>query len=392
MKKLTLLLCCLFAASNQLWGADPPEVIYYQGVLRSATDEPKTGPFNMSFRLFGAASGGTEVLCDSQVVDVDGGLFSVRIGEPGNVQACMGAGNEVPLARAFARHSELYLEVQVEAETLSPRIRIGSAGYALNARHLRGREIVSEGPIDLYVDTLNGDDTDSGLSPDEAKRTIQAAIDAIPSVLTGEARVHIEPGVYNERLALWRRVRIEGFHWIRLFKEPTSVGSVVIDGTSVPDPGDAPTSGVFVSDVAVEIKDVTVRHFTASGAFDAEFAAYLKLNTCRAEDNYTGVGAFFGTLVEIRDSVITQNQFGVVAASSAAIRIQEGVEISDNTVRGVEAGHNSSVEFAQSATNPCRITNNELRPGDHSTMLRYTNCDLTAATCIEDDASARCVF
>jgi hypothetical protein len=90
----------------------------------------------MIFRLYDAAAAGNEIVrdrhttLDSSPVNVSGGLFNVLIGS-GSVQDGSGPGSFADLSAAFHAHSSVYLEVQVEFETLNPRTRIASAPYAL---------------------------------------------------------------------------------------------------------------------------------------------------------------------------------------------------------------------------------------------------------------------
>ena len=46
----------------------PPGQIHYQGVLRSATDEPMDGDFDMVFRFHSADLGGDEIVDDSHTL------------------------------------------------------------------------------------------------------------------------------------------------------------------------------------------------------------------------------------------------------------------------------------------------------------------------------------
>ena len=189
----------------------PPDVLNYQGVLRDASDVPLDGAYPMVFRFFDAAASGNEILVDGHAsVVVSGGLFSVQLGS-GTVTDGSGPGEYTTLSRVFADHPDLHLEVEVGGETLLPRIRVVSAGYALNTRYVRGMEMVSDGPLDLYVDVTTGDDRNEGLSQPTAKQTIQAAVDAVPAVLTGPATIHIADGTYHEQVTIDRRHRNHGF-------------------------------------------------------------------------------------------------------------------------------------------------------------------------------------
>ena len=137
MSRPAILALLLFVAFPAL-AVDAPSLINYQGVLRGPADEPLTGTYDMVFRFFDAESGGNEVLIDrhrtlnAQPVMVDGGLFSVALGG-GLVVDGAGPGSFTSLTEVFRDHTEVWLEVEIGAETLTPRTRVLATGYALNA-------------------------------------------------------------------------------------------------------------------------------------------------------------------------------------------------------------------------------------------------------------------
>jgi len=139
----SLAITCLLLATA-VHAASPPEVINYQGVLRDAADNPLNGDYDMVFRLWSAELGGDEILLDRhlavnlQAVAVTGGLFNVMLGA-GEVLDGLGQGTYASLAGPFRDYGELWLEVQIGSETLSPRVRVAASGYALNSSHLSGR-------------------------------------------------------------------------------------------------------------------------------------------------------------------------------------------------------------------------------------------------------------
>ncbi|RMG48207.1 MAG: hypothetical protein D6718_02230, partial [Acidobacteria bacterium] len=149
------------AALPALPQATPPSVINYQGVLRDASDKPLDGSYNMVFRFWSAETGGDEILLDrhldinGQAVTVSGGLFSVVLGT-GELLDGSGPGTYGSLAEVFRDYGNVWLEVQVGSETLSPRIRVAAAGYALNASHLEGH------PAGHFLDTSSAAQTKTG--------------------------------------------------------------------------------------------------------------------------------------------------------------------------------------------------------------------------------------
>jgi hypothetical protein len=73
--------------------------------------------------------------------------------------------------------------------------------------------------LELFVDARMGNDLGSCRSAGNSCRTIQAAIDRIPAVLTQDVTVHIASGTYPGSLLLADRLAPQG-HGIRLVGEP----------------------------------------------------------------------------------------------------------------------------------------------------------------------------
>jgi hypothetical protein len=102
--------------------AQAPEMFRYQGRLVDGTNLVNaTVP--MSFKLYDALSGGTQLYEDSNSVLVVDGLYSTTIGD----NTVYGS-----LANTLTNVA-VYLELTVNGETLSPRERLVSVPYALNA-------------------------------------------------------------------------------------------------------------------------------------------------------------------------------------------------------------------------------------------------------------------
>jgi hypothetical protein len=107
--------------------SEVPQLINYQGRLLNGTNLVN-GNIGLSLRLFNGASGGTKIYEDSNTVTVADGLYSTFIGDhPTNAALLVALTN-----------AAVWVEVAVNGSTLSPRERIGSTPYALNAYSLDG--------------------------------------------------------------------------------------------------------------------------------------------------------------------------------------------------------------------------------------------------------------
>ena len=122
MKRIHQVLASLLflSAASALPAAAPPELVNYQGVLRSAAGSPLDGTYDMVFRFTAVPTGGTLLLTDyhtgPDAVVVQNGLFTALLGG-----GTLAPGTESSLADVFANHSPVYVEVQVGAETLAQR-------------------------------------------------------------------------------------------------------------------------------------------------------------------------------------------------------------------------------------------------------------------------------
>ncbi|HDL77860.1 MAG TPA: hypothetical protein ENG36_03755, partial [Lentisphaerae bacterium] len=129
MKYRAPLLCILLAAAAAWLAAVPgalaqvvPEMFNYQGRL---VDENGlvNGVRTMVFRLYNAQTGGDVVFIETQQVTVVDGLYSVQVGDNPDYGSL----------RDALTNAELWLEVAIGTNTLSPRERVISVMYALMA-------------------------------------------------------------------------------------------------------------------------------------------------------------------------------------------------------------------------------------------------------------------
>lgn len=146
----------LLVVPSLVWGvAMPPGVVNYQGVLRSASGAPLSGTYDMIFRFVDEPSGGTLLLTDYHTgpngVVVTGGLFSAVLGA-----GTLSPGVAADLEAVFANYAPVWIEVQVGAETLSPRIEVVSSAFAINAGRLGG--LIA----DDYVNRTGANQTKAG--------------------------------------------------------------------------------------------------------------------------------------------------------------------------------------------------------------------------------------
>ena len=200
----TIGISLLLALPTALLAASPPPLINYQGVLRGMEDEPLTGSYDMTFRFFDAETGGVEILvdrhlaADAQAVIVDGGLFSVGLGS-GTVADGSGPGTYTSLDAVFLDFDQVWLEVQIGAETLSPRTRVLATPYALNATNAATADMLGGQSSSFYLNTSPAWQWKDGAlrlqSPDDS----HAALEAVHTGGTANAAGRFEDNGFSGR-------------------------------------------------------------------------------------------------------------------------------------------------------------------------------------------------
>jgi len=136
-----VLVLALTLAAPLAAGTTPPETMHYQGVLRGADGAPLDGSYDMVFRYYDDL--GSELLVEehlaagSGAVVVTSGLFGVALGS-GVRSDGSGNGYWTQISQMFRDNASVEMEIEVEGETLSPRIPIHAAPFAHNTKYFGG--------------------------------------------------------------------------------------------------------------------------------------------------------------------------------------------------------------------------------------------------------------
>lgn len=112
-----------------LFAQTVPPAISYQGRLANAVGLPLEGTVDLTFRFYGAATGGAPFLTVREDdVPVVHGIYNVQIGA-----GVITPGSEASLPAVFQNHPEVWLGIAVGTDPeMSPRARIASVPYALS--------------------------------------------------------------------------------------------------------------------------------------------------------------------------------------------------------------------------------------------------------------------
>jgi len=130
----------------------PSRVLSFQGRLTDTLQNPITAATPMAFRLYDVLSGPATPLWSSgscSVTPDQDGIFSTGLGAD--------CGAEID-SDVFSENAGVYLEVEINGETLSPRQPIRTVAYAINSETLQGyppAEIATANTV-LVLDS-NGD-------------------------------------------------------------------------------------------------------------------------------------------------------------------------------------------------------------------------------------------
>ena len=115
-----IFLALLFTTS--LATAAVPGRVAYQGLLLDSNGVPVTDSVDIDVAIYDAASGGTNLWSESHLgVNVLDGVYSIELGAT------------TPLSGAVLQSGNVFLEITIDAETLTPRQQLLAVPYALKA-------------------------------------------------------------------------------------------------------------------------------------------------------------------------------------------------------------------------------------------------------------------
>jgi site-specific recombinase XerD len=110
----------------------PRRQLSFQGRLTDSSGTPIVTSVNVVFKLWNALTSGTQLYTSNTctITPDQNGIFNTLIGDG----TC---GQEIA-STVFTENRDVYLEITVGSETLTPRQQIATVGYALNSETLQG--------------------------------------------------------------------------------------------------------------------------------------------------------------------------------------------------------------------------------------------------------------
>lgn len=136
--------------------ANSNAIIPFQGAVAVKPGQPPldSNPLGAKFQIFNAATDGALLFEDIQQIQITNGTFSVELG-----------GGATPLDPNLAQmHPDLWLQITIDvnrnsvyepAETMTPRIHLGAAPFALHSQSAGRAEVASraesfQAPVDIF--------------------------------------------------------------------------------------------------------------------------------------------------------------------------------------------------------------------------------------------------
>ncbi|MBI2420080.1 MAG: hypothetical protein HYV28_19640 [Ignavibacteriales bacterium] len=134
----TVFLLLLILAQVQF--SQTPSTISFQGVLRDGSGLPVTdNGYSVTFKLFDAATGGTQKWTETQTVQVQNGVFTAQLGSTNSFSG-------VPFDRQY------WVQVTVGGLDMAPRIALNAAPYAMS---LKGSDNIFPNSGNVGIGTLS---------------------------------------------------------------------------------------------------------------------------------------------------------------------------------------------------------------------------------------------
>jgi hypothetical protein len=149
MKYTHFLSAILFVLGMEVAWGQIPQTISYQGILTDASGTAvPDGNYELTFKLYDAATGGMELWSEEQSVAVNNGIFNVILG------------SITPLTLSFDRLYWLGVTVGQDSE-LTPRIELTASAYSLNARSIADSAVtggkIASGQVVRSVNAIKDD-------------------------------------------------------------------------------------------------------------------------------------------------------------------------------------------------------------------------------------------
>jgi hypothetical protein len=308
-------------------------VINYQGSLVDSTGIPVTGEVNLAFRFYDGPDLGATALPTNATewselhpnVEVTSGRFSVQLG------------SLVPLPAAlFDDRAQLWLDVTVDDETLSPRVQIASVPFALEAQSVvSGAAVRSVNGVTDDVVLRQGDNvtitqesnelTISAVGPDGGLSSV-----IVEEPLTGDgtsgAPIQLPDGAITTAKLADNAVTTDIIQNETITNAKLAANAAVLSLNGVR--GDVTLQGSGGAEVSSSGNTITVSAVVPDGG----------LTSVSSDGTLAGNGTSDSPLGLADDALVGGDDIGISRTGSDAFEISFTGEVSDGDITGVSAG------------------------------------------------------
>lgn len=213
----------------------------------------------------------------------------------------------------------------------------------------------------IFVDNANGSDTNDGTSEDNAFKTIQQAINSIPTVVTGHVVIKIADGTYTEQNLTWSGAAIDTYSEKTMscniyftnfqIKEGSSITllgnvdnpeNVVIDGLNTI------SNNIFIFNTnRVNIYGLTAKNAIRSNIHYKRYSSGQVKNLILDNANY-GLWAYQYVFLEIQGKVTFKNikENSIYGLVNSYVNVT-GADVENTCVNGLAISVNTVASLSQ---------------------------------------------
>ncbi|MBN1516296.1 hypothetical protein JXA32_06980 [Candidatus Sumerlaeota bacterium] len=268
-------------------------------------------------------------------------------------------GKKATIPTVFNEDERIYLRVWFCHNLASPFERLNPDRRVVNPA-LLGIQSCNEDII-LYVDAVNGNDANNGLTTDTAKQTIQAAWNLIPALCRQSITIQVFDGIYRES-GVFRDKTVVGDASISIIGNIDHPENVIFSGADA----EAPTvpvrsTGFNISRLnRIYVKGMRFEYYLTLGIRAADYSS-ISISHCQFAMNHTGIQLTTYTSGNISDVTIDNDcssssnadeTYGIRVENSMATVIRT---VCTDTGSAYFCAYMSRVTVRESTADNCRI-------------------------------------